>query len=180
MLSSFVGRKWQNEYGGIGNESVSVSGYQWVQWRLTAFNIEGAVSSDFLATQRLVRWSEWGVKRRFDSSEVAFPGKGRWLRGFSERGRRVEGAPSGGSVQFSCGGGGMWKNDKIAPLLVQTYQSSTEICLVCSRVWGTGMGRCKWFIIKGRICWLPYSTYLFLIFILVPFTKFKEHCREIF
>ena len=46
-------------------------------------------------------------------------------------------------------GGEMWKNVKIAPLLVQTYQSSTE---VCPREWGTGMGRCKWFIIKGKIC----------------------------
>ena len=66
----------------------------------------------------------------------------------------MEGAPSGGSVQLSRGsGGGLWKNVKIAPLLVQTYQSSTEICLVCSRDCGTdGMGRCKWFIIKGKIC----------------------------
>ena len=62
----------------------------------------------------------------------------------------MEGAPSGGSVQLSRGsGGGLWKNVKIAPLLVQTYQSSTE---VCPREWGTGMGRCKWFIIKGKIC----------------------------
>ena len=33
-------------------------------------------------------------------------------------------------------GGEMWKNVKIAPLLVQT-----ENCLVCSREWGTEMGR---------------------------------------
>ena len=53
----------------------------------------------------------------------------------------MEGAPSGGSVQLSRGpGGGLWKNVKIAPLLVQTYQSSTEICLLCSRELGTEMG----------------------------------------
>ena len=41
----------------------------------------------------------------------------------------MEGAPSGGSVQLSRGpGGGLWKNVKIASLLVQTYQSSREIC----------------------------------------------------